>query len=190
MKLFLDIDGVILDLNHSFAIYTSTFIGKSADSYSDKEISSQLWNEIWESYLETEFVCSLRPLVDVNNLSKLTTIASLYLVTGFPSKFRRKREKNLREVSLSYDQLLFLDEWNLHFKADLLMLLIDFEEAFIFVDDTFEQCKKVKDTFKNAVVFWVTNTQDSGHAMAATIDEIFNKHLPSIMKGNSHIKLT
>ncbi|NPU95178.1 MAG: hypothetical protein HPY82_25025 [Gammaproteobacteria bacterium] len=157
MRLFLDIDGVILDLDKEFENFTNAFLKKEFRRKRIGSLTISDWQKIWINFLDDNSSGHLTPKFDVQKFNTLTRKSEVILLTAFPESCRAKRVKNLSNIGLIYDELHFHNKTVDQYKADIISRIATKEECFIFMDDLKCECDQVKDQFTNALVYLSKN---------------------------------
>ncbi|WP_027160362.1 hypothetical protein [Methylobacter luteus] len=176
MKIFLDIDGVILDLESSFYSFVEINLKKKINKGTEDE-----WSWVWNNFLMSNFCEQLEPLIDVSLIRHLGISHEIILITGFPSEFCQKRIRNLKQIGLYYNDIHFVDSAWIFSKCNLIEKLINYSEIFIFVDDNFQICNYINDNIYGGIIYQVndkTTCENISGVISASAQRIFAELIP------------
>ena len=155
MQLFLDIDGVLLNFEHSFVHWLNVHLGLSlpedyqAQTWDFEEVlPKDVLEKAWLEYLESEFPARMQPLISPEMLNDLLREHTVHLLTNFPEPHMKKRLDNLAELGIGYQSLHYcgLHAYKAHTprtKSDIIADLHNREQGALFVDDHPDNCLDV-----------------------------------------------
>jgi len=155
MDLFFDVDGVLLNFEHSFVAFLNReySLGLAPDyetpSWTFEELFSlEEAQAAWHRYMESGDCGRMAPLVEPRAFNALATGHRVHLLTNFPTRHMEKRQANLAALGFAFQSL---HHCGLHVqesvrpptKADLVQRLRRTGHPALFVDDHPENCLDV-----------------------------------------------
>ncbi|MDH4224351.1 MAG: hypothetical protein OEW12_01735 [Deltaproteobacteria bacterium] len=177
MKLFVDIDGVLLNFEHAFVRYLNrNHLLKLPEDYEtdtfefDKVLGPNKLEEAWGAFLAAEDAGMLKPYVDPSRFNQMTRPYTIHLLTNFPRAQMEKRIRNLTDHGFQYDTL---DHCGFHVfegqvpksKGEMVKSLREGNEWALFVDDHPDNCLDVHRHCPDVDVWVMTRrfNQDFSH---------------------------
>ena len=154
-RLFLDIDGVLLNFEHAFVRWLNKTEGMDlpedyqATSWDfDDLLDRETMKRAWHGFLASDLAADLPPLVPPETINALSRRLPLHLVTNFPLPHMEKRFANLERHGIEYHSLDYcgLHTFNGHTprtKAEVISSLREDGERALFVDDHPDNCLDV-----------------------------------------------
>jgi uncharacterized HAD superfamily protein len=155
MQLFLDIDGVVLNFQHSFVRWMNAQHGTrlpldyQADHWDFTELlETDELERRWRAYLASPEAARMEPLLDPARFNALAAQHSVHLVTAFPLPYMDKRRENLAHLGLVYESLhhcglLVYDNVVPKTKAQTIAELRRSHQPALFLDDHPDNCLDV-----------------------------------------------
>jgi len=155
MRLFLDVDGVLLNFESAFARWLNGYFGlglphdyETESWFFDDLLEREQLVEAWHAFLEAQDSARLHPLVPPKRFNALAGTYPVHLLTNFPEPHMDKRVRNLERVGMAYESLHYcgLHSFNGHApqtKATLVDALRRPDEPAVFVDDHPDNCLDV-----------------------------------------------
>ena len=177
MRLFFDIDGVLLNFESTFTAFLNKTYGSGLPA--DYQTETWLFEEVlgpggfpraWAGFLASPEVGRMPPLIEPERFNALARGRPVHLVTHFPVEFRHKRETNLGELGFGFDSL--------HYcglasgvagaplsKAETIRGLLPPGERALFCDDHPENCVAVRELCPEVEVWLMSRrfNQDFHH---------------------------
>lgn len=166
MQFFLDVDGVLLNFEKSFARWLNHHYGfQLPDNYQteswtfDDLLPQEQIKEAWRNYLESKYCATMDSLVDLERFNSLANIHDVHLVTNFPSQHADKRTQNLEHLGFAYNTLNFCGLYGYRgekprTKSQIITELRNHDQQALFIDDHPDNCLDVLENCKNVEV-WV-----------------------------------
>jgi len=166
MQLFLDIDGVLLNFEHSFVAWLNQDQGlQLPPNYEPAQwdflevLEKKALEESWLRFLDSEQVGHMPSLVDPAGFNTLAERYEVHLLTNFPALHMEKRLGNLKRHGFRYDSLNYcgLHSFKDHrprSKSAVVSELFRGGNAALFVDDHPDNCLDVH-THCPGVEVWV-----------------------------------
>jgi hypothetical protein len=168
MQFFLDIDGVLLNFEKSFARWLNEGYGfRLPETYEttswnyDDLLPREHIKEAWQRYLESDHSATMDPLVDLTRFNALAGSHDVHLVTNFPLQHADKREQNLAQHGFTYSSLNFCGLRGFgglkpRTKSEVIAQLRRSGEHALFVDDHPDNCLDVLENCGDTEVWVMT----------------------------------
>lgn len=155
MRLFFDVDGVLLNFERAFVQWLNDHHG--LDLPEDYETTSWYFEEVmseadckqaWHHFMGSDDAARMQPYVDSAHFNTLTANRAVHLLTNFPHSSWDKRVQNLQTVGFIYDSVHHcgfssLDSAETPSKSEVITRLLQRGEAGLFVDDHPQNCVDV-----------------------------------------------
>lgn len=177
MRLFVDVDGVLLNFEAAFTRYLNRAYGLNLPEHYESDsfdwaavLKPNNIEEAWAHFLESPEAGQLPTLVEVARFNTLARKHAVHLLTNFPEKEMWRRVENLERAGIVYESLHHCgfhkfpgtDPFT---KAQMLERLREPGEAGLFVDDHPENCLDVRQNCANVEVWLMSRrfNQDFAH---------------------------
>ena len=155
MQLFFDIDGVLLNFEHTFVRWLNNEHALGLpDHYEaenwdfDEVLEREKLVRSWHSFLESTESGRMPTLVDPGQFNTLVRDHRVHLVTNFPQPYMDKRLDNLSRHGFAYETLHYCGlhpykDFKPQTKAQVIEDLLASGEQGLFIDDHPENCLDV-----------------------------------------------
>jgi FMN phosphatase YigB (HAD superfamily) len=176
MQLFIDIDGVLLNFEHSFVRWLNAEYRLGlpehyeAESWDFTEVLDKRELEAgWHRFLASRAAGEMPALVDPARFNRLVAEHTVHLVTNFPQPHMAKRLSNLDVLGFTYDSLHYC---GLHgyldvqprTKSQVIATLREVRGEGLFVDDHPDNCVDVHDHCPGVEVWLMSRRFNRGFA--------------------------
>ena len=155
MRLFFDVDGVLLNFERAFVQWLNDHQGLGLPE--DYETTSWYFEEVmpeeecknaWHHFLGSDDAARMQPYVDPAHFNTLTANRAVHLLTNFPHSSWEKRMQNLQAIGFKYDSVHHcgfnsFDSGDTPSKSEVITRLLQPGEAGLFVDDHPQNCLDV-----------------------------------------------
>jgi hypothetical protein len=168
MEFFLDVDGVILDLETALVDFLRRhYLPDLPADYQPRnwalteEFGKLNIREAWDGFVGSEFFSSMPPLVSTETFNRLSSSYPVYLITNLTEAQRRSRLDNLRLHSLAFRELHMAGFFtfgltNYPTKAEAIRRLRRADAKVIFLDDHPKNCRDILENVVDAEAYLMT----------------------------------
>ena len=155
MRLFFDVDGVLLNFERAFVRWLNEHYGtelhedyETSSWYFEDVLTAEQCREAWHVFLGSDDAAGMQPYLAPERFNALTENRSVHLLTNFPDAHMEKRARNLNALGFHYNSLhhcgfVSLDPSGIPSKADMIARLLQPGESGLFVDDHPKNCVDV-----------------------------------------------
>lgn len=155
MRLFFDVDGVLLNFERGFVQWLNVNFGKNLPEdyeasswYFDDVLTEEQCREAWHVFLGSEDAGRLQPYLEPARFNALTGERAVHLLTNFPDLHMETRVENLAALGFRYESLHHcgfstFDPAGTPSKSQIVSNLLQPGERGLFVDDHPRNCLDV-----------------------------------------------